>query len=133
MSYITYTKTGPFLNGAAPGISDAFLNAMETMLAAGWFDSLITSNGSGIVTVAGLILSSGHIILPNNNTLQIKDTGGTARDVLYVDSANETVIQLANNTGGFKIKDISGNTIVHVDSGGNANFKAAVNANVSNP
>lgn len=93
----------------------------------------ISTSGAGVLTVVGLITGSGHIVIPNNVTLQIKDAGGTARDVLYVDAANETCIQLAVNSGGLKIKDSSGATIVHFDNLGNANFKAAVNQNVSNP
>lgn len=57
MSYTTYTSTGSFNPGGPPGISSAFLNAVETFLAAGWFDSSITSNHSGVLTVLGLVLN----------------------------------------------------------------------------
>lgn len=61
MTYSTYTKTGPFTNGGAPGISAAFLNAAETFMAAGWFDSLITSDHSGNLTTVSVSNSVGQI------------------------------------------------------------------------
>lgn len=57
MSYTTYTSHGPFTNGAAPGLDASLFNDIETMLAAGWFDSAITSDGSGLLTTLGLVLN----------------------------------------------------------------------------
>jgi len=57
MSYVTYTSTGPFNPGGAPGISATFLNAIEAFLSAGWFDSSITSNHSGVMTSLGQIVN----------------------------------------------------------------------------
>lgn len=57
MSLVQYTKVGPFVNSGPPGIDQNFLNALETFCAAGWFDSAITSNGSGVLTMLGLVLN----------------------------------------------------------------------------
>lgn len=40
----SHTNTGPFLNGSAPGISDAFLNSVENDLVAAGAIYLITPN-----------------------------------------------------------------------------------------
>lgn len=77
MTYTTYTNAGPFNPGTSPGISAAFLNAVETMLHAGWFDSAITSNGSGIETALGFIANGA--IQPNPTAVtQNGQTSGTA-------------------------------------------------------
>lgn len=47
MSYVTYTAAGPFINDNPPAINATVLNSIETFLSAGWFDSAITSDGSG--------------------------------------------------------------------------------------
>lgn len=78
MTYVTYSRTGPFVDNGSPPIDHVFLNAVETFLAAGWFDSLITSDGSG------------HLTLANNTAYRAKDSGGTARDVLWIDGSNQT-------------------------------------------
>lgn len=52
----SYTPTGPFTNGGAPGISSQFLNAIETFLEAvngAATDSLVTTDGSGNLTFSG--------------------------------------------------------------------------------
>lgn len=67
MTYTTYTPSGPFINNNPPGISAAALNNIETFASAGWFDSLITSDGSGNETVVGLIAS----------TLKVNQSGTT--------------------------------------------------------
>jgi hypothetical protein len=81
MTYNIYTKTGPFTNGSAPGINKAFLDALETFCAAGWFDSAITSNQSGILTLAGLVVGSSLIKLPGTITTLNGSTSGTMRTV----------------------------------------------------
>lgn len=68
MTYNTYTKTGPFTNGGAPGISAAFLNALEDFAFAGWFDSLITSNGSGRISASGLSITSTNTVGTTNGS-----------------------------------------------------------------
>lgn len=78
MSYVTYTAAGPFTNSNPPGLNASFFNAIETFLSAGWFDSLITSNGSGIETVVGMIVGSGLLSLSSPHTQTINgSTSGT--------------------------------------------------------
>src|SRR5437899_5709471 len=97
MAYNTYTKTGPFTNGAAPGISAAFLNAMETFQFAGWFDSLITSDGSG-----GLAAVKQTLTGPTNNNMAgvsvNGQTSGSATMYQYMQgsASKKTIINLAN-------------------------------------
>lgn len=55
MSMVTYTATGPFTNSNPPGISAAFLNAVETFLSTGWFDSNFTNDGSTNLTANSYI------------------------------------------------------------------------------
>jgi len=56
LTYSTYTATGPFADGSSPGISAALLNAVETFLSSGWFNSAITSNHSGVLRASLLQL-----------------------------------------------------------------------------
>lgn len=77
MSYITYTSTGPFVNGGAPGISASFLNALENFCSAGWFDSQITSNHSGVLTALGLVTGSGLLSLASHAQSVNGSTSGT--------------------------------------------------------
>lgn len=46
------------------------------MLAAGWFDSAITSNGSGVLTTLGLVVN-GTIVLQNPASAQTLTNGST--------------------------------------------------------
>lgn len=57
MAIVNYVRTGPFSNGIAPGISAAFLNALEAILEQ-------NSGGaeSGIYFLAGSVYSSGAVI-----------------------------------------------------------------------
>lgn len=121
------------VNGTTASATDVNANFTAISNSSISNDGLISTDGNGNLTVVGLILSTGHIVIPNNLTLQIKDTSGTAHDVMYVDNANEMCIQMATNTGGFKLKNANGVTVMHVDSNGNVNFKASVNANVGTP
>lgn len=77
MSYSTYTPSGPWTNNAPPGISAAALTAIESFLAALWGDSQITSNGSGIETVVGLITGSGLLSLAAHPQSISGSTSGT--------------------------------------------------------
>jgi len=56
----TYTATGPFANGGAPGIQSSFLNNIETFLA-GYSDSHISVDGNGKLTVVNVALAVGGI------------------------------------------------------------------------
>lgn len=77
MSYVTYTSVGPFSNANPPGLNASFFNGIETFLSAGWFDSQITSNGSGIQTMVGAIIGSGLLSLsiPHTQTLNGSTSG----------------------------------------------------------
>lgn len=58
---MSYTKTGPFVNGSAPGISANFLNNVETVLLAvnsAATDNKITSDGTGLLTALGLNINA---------------------------------------------------------------------------
>lgn len=71
---MAYTKTGPFTNGSAPGISALFLNNVETELAAinsAATDSNISADGTGLLTTLGL----------NVNAAATKITGSTAGNI----------------------------------------------------
>lgn len=61
MTLSTYTRTGPFTDGGAPGISASFLNALEVFCAAGSFDSLVTADGSGKLTVVRVQLTTNSL------------------------------------------------------------------------
>lgn len=51
----SYVKTGPFTNGTAPGINGTFLNTVENALVNSVIDPNVAANGSGTVTLLGLI------------------------------------------------------------------------------
>ena len=55
-----YIKTGPFNTNAAPAISATFLNNMETFLYYA-SDTAITTDGSGHLTVASIVLTHGTL------------------------------------------------------------------------
>lgn len=77
MTYTTFTPDpGAFVNGVSP-LSAAVMNAFRTFCLAGWFDSLITSDGSGVLTVAGLTTGSSRIKLADPGTAQTLVTGNT--------------------------------------------------------
>lgn len=79
MALVTYTRTGPFTNGAAPGISAAFLNAMETFLTAtgAMWDSNASWDGNGLLTLVSLAFSgAGKIVMPSPSA-QSLSTGNT--------------------------------------------------------
>lgn len=83
MSYTTYTRVGPFVDNGAPGIDHNFLNGIETFLLAGWFDSAITSNGSGVQTMLGLVVNG---TIKNNPTGVVLNGGTAGTATLYQDS-----------------------------------------------
>jgi len=59
-----YSNTGPFTTNAAPGISATFLNNIENFLdsiMSASYDSHVSSDGSGNVTVVSLKLATGTI------------------------------------------------------------------------
>lgn len=59
-----YTQYGPFVNGSAPGISSSFLNQLESFLVTinnAATDANISSDGSGNMTIAKLLLATGSV------------------------------------------------------------------------
>src|SRR5258708_6931061 len=59
-----YANTGPFTNNATPGISATFLNNIENFLdsiTSAPYDSHITADGSGNLTVVSLVLPHGSV------------------------------------------------------------------------
>lgn len=71
---MTYSKTGPFVNASAPGISATFLNNVENTLTAinsAATDSHVTSDGTGLVTLPGL----------NVNATAVTINGATAGSI----------------------------------------------------
>jgi hypothetical protein len=61
---VSYTAYGPFNNGSAPGISSAFLNALEAYLTTinnAATDANISSDGSGDLTIAKMLLATGSV------------------------------------------------------------------------
>jgi len=57
---VPYTQYGPFTDNAAPGISSAFLNALETFLVgenSASYDANVSSDGSGNVSMQTLKLN----------------------------------------------------------------------------
>lgn len=61
MTYTTYTdSSGAYVNGTTP-LSAQNMNNFRSFCLAGWFDSLITSNGSGALTTVQALFSLGSL------------------------------------------------------------------------
>ena len=93
-----YTKTGPFVSGGAPGIDYVFLNNVETYLAYA-ADSAITTNGSGVLTMSGLVVNGNATI---NGS--ITSTGGSITVSSIVVSGNCSVTGIVS-TNQLTLKD----------------------------
>lgn len=75
-----YTQYGPFTDNSAPGISASFLNPLETFLLAinsAGYDSFVSSDGSGNVTLNGLRVGGGLTTLAPITTVKNGSTSGT--------------------------------------------------------
>lgn len=117
MSYVTYTKVGPFVDGGSPGIDHIFLNNIEAMLAAGWFDSAITSNGSGVLTLLGLVLNgplnlqypASAQTLSNNSTITIPGpiivvtSSANVTGIIMTAGSSTGQVVLVYNSGNFSV------------------------------
>lgn len=68
----------------------------------------ITTDGGGNMGMTSLTINSGHITMPNNTTLQFKNTGGTAKDVLTINGANQTQLQAGTTGGTIAFSDANG-------------------------
>lgn len=85
---MSYSKTGPFVNSSAPGISATFLNNVETELAAinsAATDSHITSDNTGLMTLPGL----------NVNPTAVTLTGSTAGSITLYQPFRGPVFKVA--------------------------------------
>lgn len=100
---MSYTPTGPFTNGAAPGISAAFLNALEAFMV------LINSAATdGSISSAAGVLSAVNALLSGG--LLGKSTAGD-----IIDASTTTTILKAQTAINLAI---NGSTIGAVNSGG---------------
>lgn len=94
-----------------------------------------TGTFSGIVRAAGLISTSGGasiagqitvtggaVVIDNNQSFGAKDTGGTARGILRVNSSNNTQLLNANPGGSIQITNSQGTPKLTMDDGGTWNF-----------
>jgi hypothetical protein len=75
------------------------------------------TDGNGGWTMTTLVCN-GNIQMPNNTTLQMKDTGNAYKDILYVDANNDTDIQAADSGKAVRFKTSDGTSRAHVDSNG---------------
>lgn len=66
---------------------------------------------NGAITTDG----AGGITLPNNTPLRIKEAGGTARDIVYVDSNDDINIQQAGSSKDINFKNNAGTKILWID------------------
>lgn len=99
-----------------------------TLTASGSFNTdaaTIFSDGVGDLTIVSLstgsVATTGHVDMNNNVSIRMKDTGGVLRDIIYVDAANESVMQAASLGGLLILKDRDGTNIavvVNNQSGG---------------
>jgi len=99
MTLVTYTSSGPWTNNAPPGVSAAVLTAIEAFLTAGWFDSQITSNGSGVETVVGMVVGSGLLSLstPHTQTISGSTSGTLAVNEYMTGTGLKIIICYFNN------------------------------------
>lgn len=77
---MSYTIFGPFADGGAPGISAEFINPVETFLASinsAATDANISANGSGLLTLIGLVFGTGGKIQMPNPSAQALTNGNT--------------------------------------------------------
>lgn len=76
----------------------------------------------GSTTMAGPLAVASTITLPNNTAIQIKDSGGIARAVLFVDGSNRVMIQQAAANQPIRILDNTGALLFQFGADGNLTF-----------
>jgi len=86
-------------------------NITQLQAASGSVIQLDDNTGATMIEI-----NNSHIIIKNNTSLQIKDTGGTARDILYVDNNNETCLQIPAANKPILFKKSDGTTICGIDA-----------------
>lgn len=81
---------------------------------------IYSSAGSQVVAID----DSGHIVIPNAVGFRAKDTGGTARTILWVDTNNVTQIQAATGST-IQLDDNTGATMLQIDGNGKIGVSSA--------
>lgn len=77
--------------------------------------SLLTS---GTLAITGAITPGGGLVLPNNVSIQGRDSSGTGHPVVFVDPSNELVLRPASSAADVTISDYGGNALAQFFSGG---------------
>lgn len=115
---MAYTQYGPFTNNAAPYLSAAFFNALETFLLtlnSASYDSNITSDGSG------------NISIPNTAHYEI-----AGFQIVWSPSSGDLFINCPNVGGGRKAYiQVGGVNKFSVDSSGNVRAAGTITASVT--
>lgn len=110
--------------GASPAVKLAAASVLTEALGNMKVDGTFESVGSAIF--------DGSITLPNNTPLNIKDSLGTAKNILEVDTSNNVNIQTSENGGVVQIVDAGGNIIAaFVDSNTNQTQVDGANASAT--
>lgn len=84
---MAYVKNSTWIEGAAPGISAARLNHLETQ-----YDEAVAVS----LLRAGTTAISGNQQLNNNIAVQGKTTGGTSRNLIKMSTGNKTIVGSTN-------------------------------------
>jgi hypothetical protein len=115
-----YSNVGPFNNNAAPAISAAFLNALETFLdslSSAAYDSNITSD------------QSGNLSIPTTATYKI-----ASFNVISSPSGQDLIINTPNAGGNHKFRvQVGGVDVFSIDSSGNVKAKGTITASTTVP
>jgi hypothetical protein len=95
---MSYTPFGPWTNGGPPGISAAFLTALESFLVlinSAATDSNVSAS-SGIVTAKGLATGTSLMNLATHNTVKNGSTSGTMTVSEFFTGGTSLKITLVN-------------------------------------
>jgi hypothetical protein len=110
MAVFTYVKTGPFVNGNPPGISQTFLNNMENYMVK---VPVISQFGPYSITTTptfynhNLVDVNGTPIVPDMIILQGTGAASTSRTAVYEDSTMTTTqVKITGNTS-FSVRGIA--------------------------
>lgn len=115
-----YVQYGPFTNNAAPYLSAAYNNALETFLLglnSASYDSNITSDGSGNLS----IVNTAHY-----------EIGGF--QVMWSPSSGDLLINVPNVGGSHKFRvQVGGVDQFSIDSSGNVKARGTITASTTVP
>jgi hypothetical protein len=104
-------------------LADSTLEVTSTLFADGGINTNTIRDGTNgntamdLSAATGDVLFAQHPTLTNNKALRGKDSGGTARDVLYVDAADETILQMAKLNGVIILKNQDGTALATLTTG----------------